>query len=187
MKNGITILILFTIYTKSNFSLLSGINIINFFIFDMIIHKFLSVAYNRLVFIDSNDVGLRVHPNHHHLRAEPRLRPTAILQPVGQLCVLGGEVPNGLLVHLVVVQPVYISYLAQLARLLWQHGIQTVGLAVFVEFSLSLPLLSIALFEELHFFFREHCFGVLVLLLDGSEGVEAVEDVEHVQTFVLEE
>jgi hypothetical protein len=151
------------------------------------IHKHESTAYDRLIFVYSHDVGLRIHPNHHHLSAQSRLRPTAILQSIRQLRILRGEVPKGLLVHLVVVESVDVSYFCQFARFFGEHCLQAVGLAVSVEFSVGLPLVSVSLFEQFQFFLGEDSLGVLVFLLDCGEGVEAVEYVQHVEAFVLEE
>ena len=86
-----------------------------------------------------------------------------------------------------VVESVDVSYLAQFARFFGEHCLQAVGLAVSVEFSVGLPLVSVSLFEQFQFFLGEDSLGVLVFLLDCGEGVEAVEYDQHVEAFVLEE
>jgi hypothetical protein len=68
----------------------------------IIISTITSAPDDALVLVYADDVGLRVHPDHHHFRAQSRLGAAAGLQPIRQSHVLCGEVPEHFLVHLVV-------------------------------------------------------------------------------------
>lgn len=113
-----------------------------------LIIKVRSAFYYILILIDAHDIGLRIHPDHHHLRAEPCLALTTIQEPVRQLDVLRRKVTIDLIVHGLVVEPVNIGYLVQLSRLLRQHRFQAISFAGFVKFPVGFPFLYIPFFVE---------------------------------------
>ena len=108
----------------------------------------ISAPDDALVLVDADDVGLCVHPHHHHLSTQPCLQPTARLQPVCQHHIFGSEVSAHFLIHRVVEQSINVPDLTQLTRLLGQHRLHRVALVTLLELALRLPLLHVALLVQ---------------------------------------
>lgn len=121
-----------------------------------------------LVFLHADDVSLSIHPDHHHLTAEPSFVFATLLQPRTQLRVFGCEVSTYFLMELHVEEAVHFPDLSQSLCLFWQHCSKSLCSIGLIDFAIELPFLYNSLSKKFFFFLSQSVLSLLILLLNAG-------------------